>query len=211
MKLLLLIINIFLLLTACTVTESAEYNSVEITSQIEPPSSEVNYLSKNTNIALKRNEWSQNNPVPLNQTGLIPIKIHTSSDAASSIAGVLEVSFSNIISGEEAYQFLLNESESNEPPPASYQWIILDAKAKLTTGSKEYPYTVIPNVTTVALDDVKTPKNKVSPVYDNEFGYVDLYQDEETAGKVILLAPKDEEYLIRWDEGFYTSIFFASE
>lgn len=206
-----LTINIFLFLTACTVTESAEHDNDEITSHIETTSDEVNYLSEQTDIALKRNDWSRNNPVPLNQTGLIPIKIHTSPDTVSRIDGVLEISFSNIISGEEAYKFLLNESQANEHPPAGYQWIILDAKAKLTSGSREFPYTLIPNVTTVSLDDIETPKNKASPAYNNAFGYVDLYQDGETEGKIVLLAPIDEEYLIRWDEGFYTSVFFANE
>lgn len=153
----------------------------------------------------------RSNPVPLGESVQIPVDIYESADSFESEEGLFEVSITNLISGDEAFDFIKSENQFNEEAPEGYQWIVLDVSGTLVEGSEDSPYTPTPFVSTVSESGEETPDLGIYATIDNEFGWNDLFHGGTTNGKIAILAPADEDYLIKWDEGFINSIFFDNK
>lgn len=151
---------------------------------------------------------SRTNPIPLGDTATISVSIYESSSSFKSVPGKLELGISNVMSGEEAYNFLLAENQFNEPAPEGYQWIVFDVNAQLIEGSEDYAYTPSPRATTISASGTQSPDGHHASL-NNSFGYQDMYNGGSASEKMATLAPAEEDYLLQFEEGFDTKIFFS--
>ncbi|OJF91366.1 hypothetical protein [Alkalibacterium sp. 20] len=65
------------------------------------------------------------NPVPMGETA----QIDYDDEDFETEDGVLEVTLSNMILGDDAYEMLLEENPNSEEAPEGYQWLIFDVEA----------------------------------------------------------------------------------
>lgn len=206
-KLFLVGMSVFVL-AACGAEEPAtKESSGDTTEQVETSKAESSAAASDE----ATEKGKRSNPVPFGETVQFTVDIYDSADSLKSEEGTLEVSISNLINGDEAYEFLLSENEFNNPAPEGYQWIVFDVNATLTEGSEDNAYTPLPFVTTVSVSGAETPDAGVYATLNNQFGYTEMYDGGTTTGKLGILAPANEDYLIKWEEGFDKSIFFDHE
>lgn len=151
-------------------------------------------------------QGTRTNPIPFGESTMRLVDINDPNQDF----GFLRLTLSNLISGEEAYNFLLNESQFNEQAPEGYQWIVFDVTAELTEGSDNVPYVSYPNVSTVSESGAESPGGHYAVIND-EFGNTDLYNGGTTTGKIATIAPEDEGYLIKWVEDYKEPVFFDTE
>ncbi|MFO8069460.1 MAG: hypothetical protein R6U02_05690 [Alkalibacterium sp.] len=152
----------------------------------------------------------RSNPVPLGASIEVDVNIIDIDDVFDAEEGVLKLTLNNIISGDEAYEIILGENQFNEEAPEGYQWIIFDIEATLVDGSEDVAYTPFPMISTVSESGAESPDGHYATI-DNEFGYTDLFDGGSTSGRQATIAPADENYLIKWTEGFTKEIFFSVE
>lgn len=208
-----------LLLTACGEESSStddlveDQEDTEVVTDVEDVENieEVEEVDATETEESDSNVGKRSNPVSLGEKVQMTVNIYESIDSFDSEEGILEVAITNIIDGDEAFDFIMNENQFNDEAPEGYQWIILDVEATLVEGSEDNPYTPIPYITTVSDSGEETPDLGVYASIENEFGWNDLFNGGSTSGKIAVLAPTAEDYLIKWDEGFINSIFFDNK
>ncbi|WP_423190234.1 hypothetical protein ACO1PF_05030 [Alkalibacterium sp. f15] len=153
----------------------------------------------------------RSNPVPLGETAQIDVRIIDYDDEDFETQdGVLEVTLSNIISGDDAYEMLLEENSFVEEAPEGYQWLIFDVEATLVEGHEDVAYNPLPIISSVSASGAESPDGYYTTI-DDEFGYIDLYHGGSASGRQSAIAPIDEEFLIKWHEGFGSEVFFDVE
>jgi len=188
-------------------TEDKVEGTTESTQTVEQSSSEEEMTSNSQKPETDEEEkGTRTNPVPFGESAMRLIDIN---DPDQNF-GFLRLTLSNLISGEEAYNFLLNENQFNEQAPEGYQWIVFDVTAELIEGSENEPYVSYPQISTVSESGSESPDGHYA-VVNEEYGGDDLYKGGTNTGKIATIAPVDEDYTIKWIEDYGEPVFFDNE
>ncbi|WP_368646218.1 hypothetical protein AB4027_04880 [Alkalibacterium putridalgicola] len=181
--------------------ELDEEENVEEEPEVEEPETEAEPEEETTAELGKRT-----NPVPLNESIQFTVQIvDYEAEEYNPEEGLLEVTLSNPVTGDDAYAFLLEENQFNEEAPEGYEWIVFDIEATLLEGDENIPYMPMPTISTVSESGAESPDGHYATL-NNEFGYIDLFDGGTTSGKQAAIAPVDEPYLIKWSEE--STVFF---
>lgn len=151
----------------------------------------------------------RSNPVPLGETITFSTNYYT--DAEDKIPASVSMVLSNVIRGDDAYNFLMEANQFNEAAPEGYEWIIFDVSLKLDEGSVDDPYRVSNtfNVIDSSGSEV-TQSGYASFANGEEFGWVDIYEGGKATGKTAVIAPVGDTSLVEFSD-WNTNIFFALE
>ncbi|GEK89668.1 hypothetical protein SAMN04488100_12138 [Alkalibacterium putridalgicola] len=175
--------------------------------EVEEPETEAETEEETTVDLGKRT-----NPVPLNESIQFTVQIvDYEAEEYNPEEGLLEVTLSNLMSGDDAYTFIPEENQFNEEAPEGYEWIVFDIEATLLEGDENIPYMPMPTISTVSESGAESPDGHYATL-NNEFGYIDLFDGGTTSGKQAAIAPVepvDEPYLIKWSED--STVFFDIE
>ncbi|SFC09974.1 hypothetical protein SAMN04488102_10338 [Alkalibacterium subtropicum] len=193
-------------------TEETEDNEEAIVEEEEEVSEETeveepeNETEKELEEKPSANLGQRTNPVPLGESFQFAVQIvDYEADDYNPQEGLIEVTLSNLVTGDDAYAFLLEENPYNEEAPEGYEWIVFDIEATLLEGDENIPYMPMPMISTVSESGAESPDGHYATL-NNEFGYIDLFDGGTTSGKQAVIAPVDESYLIKWYEN--STVFF---
>ncbi|MDB7101834.1 MULTISPECIES: hypothetical protein [Enterococcus] len=147
----------------------------------------------------------RSNPVPLDN----PITFDTVyyDDEYEEIDTNISLTISNVVRGEEAYNYMISMDEYNEPAPEGKEWVVFDAELTVNKGSQDEPYRAFSSFIPVSSTGEEVNQESYSYLGNEEFGNKDLYEGGTDKGKVALLVPIGDDTLIEFND-FTNRIFF---
>lgn len=172
------------------------------TSQVE--NTEVSEVEESTSAVGKRS-----NPVPLGQTGTFDTDYFN--DNGDEIDANLSITISNVVRGQEAYDYLIAANEFNSEAPDGQEWIIFDVELTVNSGSEDDPYFEMASFTPVSSSGSEIAQSDYPTFSDGEdFGFVDLYEGGTSKGKYGFLIDEGDDAIIEYTgNNLDTSVFFS--
>lgn len=205
LKHLMLLSSFGILLAACgqdttggvSVTENEDVSSSEQTSEAAS--------SKTTSEVGKRS-----NPVALGDTATQDFIFYTE-NSDEELEGNRSITLSNVVKGDKTFEYLKDANEYNEEAPEGMEWVMVDVDYVLNHASTEDdPVYVTPEFTIIGSDGSQISQDSVYPTLadGDEFGYADVYSGGSAKGKYAFYAPKDDDFLVEYNDGSNNGIFF---
>lgn len=152
---------------------------------------------------------TRSNPVPLGNTATQEFEFFTED---ADYSGNRSITISNVMRGEEAYNYLMDANPYNEEAPEGMEWVMVDVEYVLNEADTEdEPVYVMPEFIIVASDGSEVSQDEAYPTLNDgeEFGYVELYSGGTADGKFAFFAPTDDEVLLKFDDWNNPAIFFS--
>lgn len=149
------------------------------------------------------------NPVPLGSTATQDFEFFSED---SDYNGNRSITLSNLVRGEEAYNYIMDANQFNEEAPEGMEWIIIDVEYLLNEAdTEEESVYIMPEFTVVASDgsEISQTENYATLNDGEEFGYVELYSGGTASGKYAFYGPTDDEILLKFDDWNNPAIFFS--
>lgn len=151
----------------------------------------------------------RSNPVPFGQTASFANNYYT--ENGDEIEATVSVTLSNLVRGEEAYNYLITANEYNEAAPDGYEWAIFDVKLTLDKGSADDSYYVSPSFIPIDSSGSQVNQQDLYATFSDaeSFGYIDIYEGGEATGKIGMLLPVgDDDVLVEFSD-WNASVFFS--
>lgn len=199
-----------LLLAACggeteepeTDTSTAEESAGEETEVAE--TEEVETEKTNSNDA-----GTRSNPLALGETA--EIQVLTYSDEGEELTGTANITVDNAVRGEEALAAMEDEYMGYEAyEDESYEWVVFDLTFELTEfADPDTAFFAGDNIEIYSADGSPAP-NEFATIPD-EFMPSEIYEGGSITGKVARPAPKDESFLVQYNDGVSDTAFFEVE
>lgn len=192
-----------LLLVACGESSdvTVESSNSDSTTTAAEVSSEAK-SSEETSVPGKRS-----NPVLIGESASWDV-LYSDADYVQ-LEGTVTTTISNLVRGEEAFNYLMEANQFNEAAPEGYEWIIFDMSLVLDEGSEDDPFntsTIL--ITPISSDGSEVAQSTYATFEDGtDFGWKDLYKGGKDSGKVGLIIPQGDETLIEISD-MNTSVFY---
>lgn len=152
---------------------------------------------------------TRSNPLAFGETVELEFMFY-GDDYDEDFSGTGELTVDDIIRGDEAYNMLMEENPYNEPAPDGYEWALIHSTFDfIESETDDHSYYVMDNFEIIEGDGSPAPTE--SAVTPDEFGYDELYAGGSSSGYSAVLVPEDGDFLIRYDDLIYNSIFFEAE
>jgi hypothetical protein len=154
------------------------------------------------------NAGSRSNPISLGETVTQDFEFFTED---ADYNGNRSITLSNVMRGEEVYNYLMEANPYNEEAPEGMEWIMVDVEYILNEADTEDESVyVMPEFVVIASDgsEVSQDENYATLNDGEEFGYVELYSGGSANGKYAFFAPTDDEVLLKFDDWNNPAIFF---
>lgn len=151
-------------------------------------------------------EGTRSDPMQLGSTAQLDVMIN-GDDYDDRYEASAELTISEIIIGEEAYDMLIAENQFNDPAPEGYQWALINSSIELVDSETEdYAYYVMDHFEIVEGDGSAAPRE--SAVTPDEYGSEYIYSGGTSTGYSSVLVPEDNEFLIKYDGFSSNTVFF---
>jgi len=149
----------------------------------------------------------RSNPVLNGQTASFDLTYY--GDSSERVSGNASITLSKFLRGEEAYAYLVQQNQFNDPAPEGMEWLIFDINLTLNEGSVDYAF----NSSSVYFKAIGSDGSQVEQAdwgtLDDSFGGNDLYVGGSDWGQKALLVPVGDTGVLIEANGFSTpSIFF---
>lgn len=182
-------------------TTPAQEVTTEETTEVTTPAQEE--TTKATTSELGK----RSNPVPFGTTATFNNNYYA--DGGGEIEATISVTFSNLMRGEEAYDFLLEQNDYNEAAPEGYEWVVFDITLRLDKGSADDAYSVTPSLNVFSSSGSEVEQIEYASFETGQdFGWIDISEGGEATGKVGKLIPVGDDVLIEFSE-WNASVFFS--
>lgn len=201
MKKLLLVGLSAIALAACGSTSEQESAPSEASASTDEVSSETSEQDNSTSELGKRS-----NPVPFGETGTVETTAFD--DESNTVEGTLDITLSNLVRGEEAYNQLVEWNEFNAEAPEGQEWVIFDADVVYNSDNADVPY-LISGFVAVDSTGAEVQQNEYA-FTPNEIVATEIYAGGETTGSYAIVAPTGEDILLKYTDGM-TDAFFSAE
>lgn len=199
-----------LLLAACggeteepeTDTSTAEESAGEETEVAE--TEEVETEKTNSNDA-----GTRSNPLALGETA--EIQVLTYSDEGEELTGTANITVDNVVRGEEALAAMEDEYMGYEAyEDENYEWVVFDLTFELTEfADPDTAFFAGDNIEIYSADGSPAPSEFAT--IPDEFMPSEIYEGGSITGKVARPAPKDESFLVQYNDGVSDTAFFEVE
>lgn len=151
-------------------------------------------------------EGTRSDPMQLGSTAQLDVMIN-GDDYDDRYEASAELTISEIVIGEEAYDMLIAENQFNDPAPEGYQWALINSSIELVDSETEdYAYYVMDHFEIVEGDGSAAPRE--SAVTPDEYGSEYIYSGGTSTGYSSVLVPEDNEFLIKYDGFSSNTVFF---
>ncbi len=198
---LLAVLSIFVL-SACG---NASTNSADASSESSETASVESDTSKETTKTVAKG--NRTNPYKVGETARLESGFQDKN--GNPYPAVLDLTLSNPLRGEEAYNYLVSVTNSNEPAPEGYEWLVVDITGTLVEGDENIPLFHTAELSSVSASG--SPSPDTSYFLNSYYGGVDLYQGGTTTGQKATLVPAGEPYTVKVTVQYSESVFFAFE
>lgn len=150
---------------------------------------------------------SRTEPLDVGDTGTISILTYADDEDVSEINGVAEITVDNVVRGQEAEEILTNEYSEPDEAPEGLEWVVFDVNIALTELSDDNEAISFSEDFEIITED-GSPVEKEYTTFDEEFGVQDVYSGGTAEGKIALHAPKDEPFIIHYDDVLEGQAYF---
>lgn len=148
----------------------------------------------------------RSNPYTIGDVITVGGKQYTDSDTFEYEA---DVQLSNLIRGQEAYDWAISQNQFNEPAPDGWEWGVLDISVTLNKGSVDEAFKPAVYLYSVKSDGTPSPDGHFMSMGDYDFHYPNIYEGGNVTGKLPVLIPVDDpEATIKMDWNWEGDIFF---
>lgn len=150
---------------------------------------------------------SRSNPVPFQKTATVDDELYD--DEGNSYAMKFDLTVTEVIRGEEAYQMLMSMNQFNEPAPEGYEWVLAKTKVKFVESETEdisfnidgvYNFEMISESGDIYSGDIYAT---VEPDFSFE-----MYVGNEKEGYIPGLIKTGENAQLRYEEMLGGEVFF---
>ncbi len=152
----------------------------------------------------------RSNPVPLGTTATFKNDyFDIDSDDSKEVDAAVSVTLSNVIRGDEAYKYLVQQNQFNEAAPDGQEWMILDVNLTLDKGDPDRAYYVSPSFDVIDSSGSEVDQKNYGTFGEGmEFGNVKIFEGGNASGKIAKLVPVgDENLLLEFSDD--ANVFFA--
>lgn len=190
--------------SAETETESAETESAETEDTEDVESEEVEKEESDSNDA-----GTRSNPLALGETA--EIQVLTYSDEGEELTGTANITVDNVVRGEEALAAMEDEYMGYEAyEDEKYEWVVFDLTFELTEfADPDTAFFAGDNIEIYSADGSPAPSEFAT--IPDEFMPSEIYEGGSITGKVARPAPKDESFLVQYNDGVSDTAFFEVE
>jgi hypothetical protein len=150
---------------------------------------------------------SRSNPVPFQSTATVDDEIYD--DEGNSYAIKFDLTVTEVIRGEEAYQNLLTMNEFNEAAPEGYEWILAKTKVKFVESETEdlsFHIDGIMNFEMVS-ENGDIYSGDIYGTTEPDFSF-EMYVGSEQEGYISGLVKIGEKAQLRYEEMLGGQVFF---
>lgn len=149
---------------------------------------------------------TRSNPLALGETA--EIQVLTYSDEGEDLTGTANVTVDNVVRGEEALAAMEDEYMGYEAyEDENYEWVVFDLTFELTEfADPDTAFFAGDNIEIYSADGSPAP-NEFATIPD-EFMPSEIYEGGSITGKVARPAPKDESFLVQYNDGVSDTAFF---
>lgn len=198
---LLAVLSIFVL-SACG---NASTSSADATSESSETASVESNASKETTKAVAKG--NRTNPYKVGETARLEFEFQ--GNDGDSYPAVLDLTLSNPLRGEEAYNYLVSVTDGNKPAPEGYEWLVVDVTGTLVEGDENMPLKQSARLSSVSASGAETPE---APYFlESHYGYSELYEGGTTTGPIVTLVPTAEPFTLQLTLQSSERVFFALE
>ena len=150
---------------------------------------------------------SRTNPVPFQTTATVDDELYD--DEGNSYAIKFDLTVSEVIRGDAAYQKLLSMNEFNEPAPEGYEWVLAKTKVKFVESETEdlsFHIDGIMNFDMVS-ESGDIYSGDIVGTTEPDFSF-EMYVGNEKEGYISGLVKTGEKAQLRYDEMLGGQVFF---
>lgn len=202
-KALLAVLSI-LALSACG---NASTGSADATSESSETAAAESTASKETTKTETPVKGNRTNPYKFGETARLEFEFQDSE--GEEYPAVLDLTLSNPLRGEEAYNYLVNVTDVNEPAPEGYEWFVVDVTGTLVEGDENVPLVQSARLSSVSASGAETPE---APYFlESDYGDSDLYEGGTTTGPIVTLVPAAEPFTLQLTLQSSERVFFTIE
>lgn len=200
---LLAVLSIFVL-SACG---NASTSSADTTSESSETASVESNASKETTKTETPAKGNRTNPYKVGETARLEFEFQ--GNDGNSYPAVLDLTLSNPLRGEEAYNYLISVTEVNEPAPEGYEWFVVDVTGTLVEGDENVPLEQSARLSSVSASGAEAPE---APYFlESDYGDSDLYEGGTTTGPIVTLVPAAEPFTLQLTLQSSERVFFTLE
>lgn len=199
-----------LLLAACGgETEEPEAD----TSAVEEPAGEETEVAETEEVETEKSDsndaGTRSNPLALGETA--QIQVLTYSDEGEELTGSANITVDNVVRGEEALAAMEDEYMGYEAyEDEKYEWVVFDLTFELTEfADPDTAFFAGDNIEIYSADGSPAPSEFAT--IPDEFMPSEIYEGGSITGKVARPAPKDESFLVQYNDGVSDTAFFEVE
>lgn len=193
-----------LVLSACG---NANTGSADATSESSETVAVESNASKETTKTESVTKGNRTNPYKVGETARLEQEFRDKN--GNPYPAVLDLTLSNALRGEEAYNYLVNLIDANQPAPEGYEWLVVDITGTLVEGDENVPLFHTAELSSVSASGSPAPDE--SYFLNSYYGGVDLYQGGTTTGQKATLVPAGEPYTVKVTVQYSESVFFTFE
>ncbi|MGG3563223.1 hypothetical protein ABES03_16660 [Neobacillus rhizosphaerae] len=150
---------------------------------------------------------SRTNPVPFQKTATVDDELYNDNGDAFPIK--FDLTVTEVIRGDAAYQKLKAMNEFNDPAPEGYEWVLAKVKVKFTeSATKDLAFHIdgIMNFTAVS-ESGDIYSGDVVGSTDPDFSF-EMYVGNEKEGYIAKLVKVGEKAQLRYEEMVGGQVFF---
>ncbi|OYQ68303.1 DUF4352 domain-containing protein [Aerococcus sp. 1KP-2016] len=192
-KLLLLGMSAFVLV-ACGNGSSETAANTE-SSEAQPSTEQIDSTKNDSSKeegATDSNQGKRSNPYTLADTFEMDVQYSDpDSDDYTPIDGRIKITFNNVITGQEAQDFLTSENEFNDQAPEGFQWLVFDTSVELLEGSEDVPFNLFLTEQIYDADGSSVDNSEHMAFSNNQLSDQSIFPGATAQGNIVLLVPED--------------------
>lgn len=204
-----LVCSIFLVgLTACG-SNNNEDSGVQVKDKEQPKQEEKKETAKEDKT--QSSKGNRSNPIAFNETATIDdIILNTDSGEFKKFKTKVDLSITEIIRGDQAYEILKNENEFNEAAPEGKEWVLVKVKGKVVDSETEdHEYHLSDMNFELVSKDGEVYNKDLSAVTPNELSKK-LFKGAEGEGYFSQVVNVGDDFMIQYTTNKQTKVFFKS-
>ncbi|RHW36686.1 hypothetical protein D1B33_09810 [Lysinibacillus yapensis] len=150
---------------------------------------------------------TRTNPVPFQKTASVNDELYD--DQGNPYAIKFDLTITEVIRGDEAYQKLLSMNEFNEAAPEGYEWVLAKTKVKFVESETQDLSLVIDGIMNFDMvsESGDIYSGDVFGTTDPDFSF-EMYAGNEKEGYIANLVKTGEKAQLRYEEMLGGNVFF---
>lgn len=148
---------------------------------------------------------SRSEPFDVGDT--VAIEVFEYANGFNRLFGMAEITIDDVITGDDAYDILQEESRFNSEAPDGYEWAIISMTFYLADFEDDDISIGVTDSISIVSESGSTPPNEYA-LPPSPLTYTEVFSGGEVRGNMAKLVPEDESFLIYFDSFKAEDLFF---